>query len=184
MDLKLEKRVAGKKSELSRIRREGNYPAVLYVKGSESVAVEIDGEVFQTHLRNMPEGTLATQIFNVELDGRKFKAITKDIRYHRTTYNIQHIDLMEVADEDLVSVHIPVMCKGVDRCLGITQGGQLKRVKRSVKVTVKVGEMPEVFTLDVTKVQLGESLRVKDVELTPSMKLGISKAQVLVAVSK
>jgi len=184
MELKLEKRSIGKKSELGRIRREGDVPAVLYLEKNNSLPVIVSGEAFQAHLRALPKGSLATVLFNVEYEGKKFKAMVKDITYHRTTYNILHMDLMKVEDSDRITVHIPVSCKGIDQCIGVTQGGQLKKVKRSVKISVEVGEMPRVFELDVSKIQLDESLRVRDLSLTPSMKLKLQEQQVLVAVSK
>lgn len=184
MELKLEKRDTSKKSELGRIRRDGAIPAVIYLRKGESVPVSLRADVFQAHLRAIPKGCLATAFFTVGYEGKTFKALVKDINYHRTTYNILHVDLMQVEDSDRITVHIPVTCKGVDQCLGVTQGGQLKRVKRSVKVSVPVGEMPQVFELDVTGLELDKSLRVRDLSLTPSMRPRLQEHQILVAVSK
>lgn len=184
MELKLTKREISKKSELGRIRREGGIPAVVYLRKGPSVPVFLRADVFQAHLRAITKGCLATAFFNVEFEGKKFKALVKDITYHRTTYDIQHIDLMQVEDSDRITVHIPVVCKGVDQCVGVTQGGQLKKVKRSVKVSVTVAEMPSVFELDVTGLELDKSLRVRDIAFSPSIRPRLQEHQILVAVSK
>jgi large subunit ribosomal protein L25 len=184
MELKATTRESGKKSELGRIRREGDIPAIIYSSGKEGVPVSIDGALFRASLRKMPAGCLATQKFKVNFGNEIFQVIVKDIHYERTTYNIQHVDFMRVTEDDVVTVHIPVVCKGKEQCIGISQGGQLKLVKRSVKVSTKVSEMPEAFIVNVEPINLGESFRVRDIAMTGSMKAKIDGNQVLIAVSK
>ena len=185
MDLKLEKRLGNKKSELGSIRREGNIPAVFYLReGKGSVSVQLNGGDFQSLLRKIQKGCLSTELLSVEYEGKKLHAIVKDISYHRVTYAIEHLDLMEVKTDDLVNVNIPIICKGEEGCPGITQGGQLKMVKRSLRTNVKVSEMPKAFVLDVNTLSLGGSIRIRDLSLTPSMRIGIQRDQVLVVVSK
>lgn len=185
MDLKLEKRLGSKKSDLGSIRRRGDVPAVFYLReGKGSVSVTVNGVEFATLLRGMQKGCLATQLLTVEYEGKTVKALVKDISYHRVTYAIEHIDLMEVALEDQISVNVPVLCRGEESCAGITQGGQLKIVKRALRTSVKVKEMPKAFTLEVSELQLGDSIRIRDLHLTPSMRVAIQRDQVLVVVSK
>ncbi len=185
MDLKLEKRLGNKKSDLGSIRRAGNIPAVFCLReGKGSVSITVNGVEFAALLRRMQKGCLSTELLTVEYEGKMVKALVKDISYHRVTYAIEHLDLMEVAMDDQVSVNISVICKGDESCPGITQGGQLKIVKRALKTSVKVSEMPRAFTLDVSNLQLGNSIRIRDLPLTPSMKVAIQKDQVLVVVSK
>jgi large subunit ribosomal protein L25 len=139
---------------------------------------------FASLLRRIQKGCLSTELLSVEYEGKSVKALVKDISYHRVTYAIEHLDLMEVALDDQINVNIPVICKGDESCPGITQGGQLKIVKRSLKTSVKASEMPKAFTLDVSSLHLGHSIRIRDLSLTPSMKVAIQRDQVLVVVNK
>lgn len=184
MDLTISAREKVSKGENNRIRRAGDIPAVVYDKSGNAKAVTINGAEFHAHLRAIEKGCLATQFFNVTDGKDKFKALIKDITYDRTKYTVLHIDLMKVEDKDDITIHVPVLCKGEDVCAGITEGGQLKRVKRSVKVSLKVGDIPKAFVLDVSKVRLGEALRVRDLDLKEGMNVRLQKTQVLVAVSK
>ena len=185
MDLKLEKRLGNKKSELGSIRRKGDIPSVFYLReGKGSKSVTVNGAEFTTLLRGLSKGCLATKLVTVEYEGKKVKALIKDISYHRVTYAIEHIDLMEVAMDDQIDVSVPVICRGEEACGGITQGGQLKIVKRALKTSVKVKEIPESFIVDVANLQLGDSIRIRDLPMTPSMKVAIHRDQVLVVVSK
>lgn len=183
MKLKAIKRSMGK-SDLGRIRRKGDIPGVVYHGGKENISISIDGPMFQSHLRSIQKGCLSTTRFEVDLEGETFQAIVKDISYHRTTYDIEHIDLMKITPDQMVTIHVPILCKGLDACAGIKQGGQLKTEKRSVKISLKAKEIPEAFTIDVSPINLGESIRVKDLELTGSMKAKIDGNQILVTVSK
>lgn len=182
MDISLEEREAGK--GIKRIRREGFIPAVVYDKSGKSIPVQFEKKAFEAHLRHIEEGSLATARFNMTLGKEKFIAFVKDVCYHRTTYVIQHVDFMRVKDTDEVTIHIPVAIKGEDRCKGISQGGKLKKVKRSVKTKCIVKELPEHFVVDVTNVELGGQVRVSDLELKPAMQLRIHEKQVLVSVTK
>ncbi len=184
MKLKLEKRLQGTKGALAKLRREGDIPGVLYVKSKDGVPIVIKGDEFRNHLRHVTPGCLSTQIFTLDLGGKTTKAIVKDIQYERVSYNIEHVDLMELHDKDAVSLYIPIICKGEDSCPGVSQGGQLKRVKRSIRVSVVAKEIPDAFVLDVTRLNLGEALRVRDLPLTPSMKVGMKPNQALVTVNK
>jgi large subunit ribosomal protein L25 len=185
MDLKLEKRIGKTQSGLGAIRRNGDIPAVFYLREKKgSVSITVNGVEFAAFLRRMQKGCLATELLTVEYEGKKVQALVKDISYHRVTYAIEHLDLMEVTMDDQVQVNVPVICKGDDVCPGITQGGQLKIVKRALETSVMVKEMPKWFLLDISTLQLGGSVRIRDLVLTPSMKIAIQRDQVLVVVSK
>lgn len=182
MDITLEERESRKGLKL--LRREQYIPAVVYDKKGKSVSVKLEKKVFEKHLRDLEEGGLATARFTVTFGKEKFSAYVKDISYHRTTYEILHIDFMKVIDSDRISIHIPVVLKGVDKCKGITQGGKLKKVKRSVKTSCLVKELPEHFVIDVQEVGLGDQVRVSDLSPTDSMRFQIHPKQVLVSVTK
>lgn len=182
MNITLSKRESGKGVNL--LRREGYILAVVYDKTGKSVPVKLEKKIFETHLRNIDAGGLATVRFTLTLDNETFIAYVKDISYHKTTYAIQHIDFMRVEETDQITLYIPVILKGAEACAGLVQGGQLKKVKRSVKTTCLVSEIPKNFIIDVTSSKLGDQVRVSDVVLSPSMKLRIHEKQVLVSVTK
>ncbi len=184
MELTITARKQKSKSEINRIRREGDIPAVVYRKGIDSKPVTVSGPQFQAHLRGIEKGCLATQFFNITDGKEKYRVLLKDITYNRTTYDIQHIDMLIVEDSDVITIHVPIICKNEEDCVGIVEGGQLKRVKRSVKTSLKVSDVPKAFVVDVAGVKLGDAIRVRDLELKEGMKVKLQQTQVLVTVSK
>ena len=184
MELRLKKRDVLKKSATKRARAMGDIPAVLYGKGQDNQNVMVDGKAFRKHLQTIPKGQLATQVFDGEIEGTKVQILVKDISYHRVTYQIQHLDLQVVQSEDSVLVHIPVVYKGEDRCPGVTQGGYIKLVRRSVPVQLPVKELKPAFELDVSRLNLGDSLRIQDLALTEHMCIHLDQKLVLLTIGK
>ena len=99
MKLKVFKRERTTKSESNRIRREGNVPAVLYVRGKSTEAIVVDGAEFSGLLRTVQSGRLSTTIFSLKDEhGKERRAILKEIQYQPTTYQVQHLDFEELFD--------------------------------------------------------------------------------------
>ena len=92
MKLSVSKRTEEKKSGLVQLRHSGDIPAVIYKPGQPSEKITIKGPEFAAIIRGLKKGYLPTAIFEIELDGKKCRAIVKDIQYHPTTYRILHLD--------------------------------------------------------------------------------------------
>jgi large subunit ribosomal protein L25 len=149
-----------------------------------SESFSLRGEEFESHLRAIPKGNLATKVFEVDFDGKKTKAIVKQIQYHPITYAILHIDLQEVEDQKIVRVNVPVVCTNQDQCGGVKLGGQVKLIKRSVRVKCKVADLPEAFYVNLQPVGLGDVRRVGDLDVKEGVQVVAHKNNVLVSVAK
>ena len=184
MKLELKKREKSTKSAFKMIKREGNIPGIVYQSGKDSLPITVEGRAFLQHLRHMNRGCIATTRFSCTLDGKKFSAILKDISYHRTTYDVLHMDLYPIDDSMTIRVNVPVLAEDADSCPGISQGGQLKLVKRSIPVSIKAKHLPEAFKMSVSTLNLGDSLRVRDLPKIETMKVLMAEHQVLMTVNK
>ena len=184
MKLKAEKRIGGKKSENNRLRHEENIPAVIYGKGSESVAVSIDAKEFAKCLRMIEKGHLSTTIFELHLGKEKFKAIVKDIHYRKTTYNVAHLDFLKLSEDTKVKVNVPVQCIGEDACVGIKLGGFLRLIKRHIKVSALPKDMPKHFVLDIKGLGIKQTKRVKDIIFPSGVKSLHAENDVVVVIAK
>ncbi|MFA5250374.1 MAG: hypothetical protein WC371_03065 [Parachlamydiales bacterium] len=85
MELTLHKREAKTKGALSKIRLEGNIPAVIYTPGGPTETVFIPKAEFETLLRTVKKGRLSTTLLTLKAGQEKFKALVKDIQYHFAT---------------------------------------------------------------------------------------------------
>lgn len=180
MKVTYKKRETEKKREAGRIRRSGGIPAVLYAQGKEAEHIVVEESEIAAVLRQVPEGRLSTTI--IDLGTRK--AIIKDIQYHPTTYKVLHMDLVELHPNVKINVKVPVECVGILDCVGIKQGGTLRRVLRSVKVNCSSKEIPPYFEVDVREMSLGQYKRVKDLNVPKGVKLLGNLEEVAVVIAK
>src|SRR6185437_9773782 len=171
MKLTAKERAHEKKSEIKRIRREGDIPANLYSKGHPNRPIFIDGTDFSTVMREMELGHLPTTVFTLNLGGKEVQAIVKDIQYHPTTYVVTHLDFVELLKDQPVTVKVPVKCVGVTECSGIKLGGFLRQVMRHVTVECLPKDLPKAFVVDVAPLGISQSRKLKDLDVPSGVKL-------------
>ena len=184
MKLTLSKRVGEKKGELSQIRHRKDIPAILYFSGKAGEKVMVKGAEFHTIIRKLPKGYLPTTIFTLEFEGKERKAIVKDIQYHPTTYQVLHLDFLELDDKTPVDIKIPILCTGEAECVGVKLGGFLRQVKRHIKVQCLPKDIPTDFKLDIKELAINQSKRVRDIDVKEGVRLLVSKDDVVVVIAK
>jgi large subunit ribosomal protein L25 len=144
------------KKDAKALRNEGRVPCVLYGQGSQlhfsAKSIEAEKLIF------------TPDVYQVELDvdGKKTKAIVKDIQQDNITGAVKHIDFYELDDKKPVKVQLPVRLTGNSR--GVLAGGKLLQVFRRVTVLGLPGDLPEAVTIDITKLRIGQSIRVGQIE--------------------
>jgi large subunit ribosomal protein L25 len=185
MKLKVFKRTLLKKSELNKIRREGNIPAAMYVRGQATDNITINGNEFSAHLRAVQPGHLSTTIFIlVDDQGKERRAILKDIQYEATTYKVQHLDFEELFDDVKVNIKVPIECVGVVDCVGVKLGGVLRQVLRHMRVRCLPKDIPNSFQLDVRSLGQRESRRLKDLQIPQTVRPLVDLNEVAVIIAK
>lgn len=185
MKLKVYKRPLERKCEVKTIRREGNIPAVIYSQGRAGENIVVDGVEFRTLLRRLQPGHLpATILVLQDEQGKQRRALVKDIQYHVTSYDIQHLDLIELFDDVPVSLNIPIEYLGVADCVGVKLGGVLRPVIRHLKVKCDPKHIPASFQLDVRHLNLKQVLRLKDIAIPESVRPLVDLNEVAVVIAK
>jgi len=185
MKLEVSKRKSLKKGETKRMRREGDIPAVLYVKGKATDAIMVKGAEFGGLLRAIQPGRLSTTVFSLaDEHGKERRAILKEIQYEPTTYRVQHLDFEELFDDAQVNVKVPVECIGAVDCAGVKLGGILRQVIRHIRVRCLPKDIPSLFQIDVRNLAINESKRLKDLEIPSTVRPLADLNEVAVIVAK
>jgi large subunit ribosomal protein L25 len=161
-------RLARGKNEARRLRAKGSVPAVLYGAGGSSVAVAVNPKEINKILHS---STGHNTIFDVALDGEhKTPAMIVDWLLQPVKGTLLHVDLKRIDLTKQLHVKVPVHTTGDP--VGVkTQGGLLEAVTREILIECLPDDIPEHFTVDVTSLVIGQSLRAADVPLAKSMKL-------------
>lgn len=185
MKLQFSKRNAVRKSEAKAIRRTGNIPACVYVRGKESEHVEVNGPAFEAFLRNVQPGHLSTSVMELS-DGsnNSFRAIVKEIQYHPTSYAILHLDFERLVDDVKVNIKVPIECQGVVDCVGVKLGGVIRQVLRHLRVRCLPKDIPTSFPLDVRSMGLRDQKRLKDLSIPENVRPLADMNEVAVVIAK
>lgn len=143
----------GKKAT-KQVRREDSIPCVLYGSGEPVHFIANEKEYSQVI------NTASTYQINLDIDGTVYPAILKDLQFHPVSDRVLHIDFIRITDGHPVIVSIPVRLEGFAK--GVQQGGKLKLEMRRVSVKGLIKNIPDELLLDVTPVEVGQSIKVRD----------------------
>lgn len=184
MKLSYFKRTAGKNGEINQLRREGKIPGVVYGKGHAEIPLYIKKEEFDAVIRKTRPGLLPTIVFELHDGDKSYKALIKEVQYHRTTYAVEHIDFLFVSDQEPVTVNVPIQLVGVADCVGVKLGGFVRHVIRNLKVSCLLKDLPKELKLDVQEMQVAQSKRLSDLPLPAGVRPLARMNEVAVVIAK
>ena len=165
------------KNAARRTRLTGLVPAVLYGGSGKSVALSVNAKQVAKILRS--ESGHNT-IFTVQVaGGQQENAMVKDWQVDPVSNNLLHVDLMRIAMDVRMRVHVPVHTFGEAQGVKL-QGGIFEMVTREVEVECLPGDIPEEFRVDISDLTIGKQLRAGDLPIDPQkVKLVTDPARVL-----
>jgi large subunit ribosomal protein L25 len=159
VQLTVQERESRGSAESRRLRKQGLIPGVLYGRGKTPHAISVP----ERELRRVLTGAGGLHaILDVVLEGQKttHPSILKEYQQHPVKGGITHIDLQEVRLDQPIQARVVVELVG--ESVGVTEGGVLSQVNREVTVEALPMEIPEHLELDVTRMAIGDTLRLAD----------------------
>ena len=148
-------------------RRNGEVPGVIY--GGDEKSVPISFRMNEV-LKAINSGDFLGSMIEIVHDGKPQKVFTKDVDFHPVTDMPQHVDLFRVTNKTIIDVEVPVTFVGEDDSPGLKEGGTLNVVRYAVEVSCPAGSIPESFEVDVSKLEIGDSINISDVDLPKGVK--------------
>lgn len=164
----------GKKSTRD-LRKIDHVPCVMY-GGAEVLHFHAHENDFR-HLVYTPSAF----IVEVELDGKKHRAVMQELQFHPVTDKLNHIDFVEVFDDRPVTVEIPI--KLVGAAIGLKDGGKPRQRRRVLKVRGLVKNLPDVLEIDITDVAIGDVIKIGDLSYDNLEILDPSRSMIFAVVS-
>jgi large subunit ribosomal protein L25 len=143
-------------------RREGRIPGILYGHGEESVALSVDA----SELKKLVH-TISIENTIVDLDlgsGEPYKVLIRELQRHPFRDEFVHIDFFHVAMDEKIQVEIPIVLIGTSTGVK-NKGGVMDQQLRELEVFCLPGNIPEKIELDVTDLDIGDSIHVSDIQL-------------------
>jgi len=159
------------KKDAKKMRNAGLVPSVIY-GGKEQYHIAIP-------VKDFKELVYSHEIAFVKIDveGKEFNAILQDIQFHPVTDNIMHADFLELIEGKQIVMGVPVNTVGV--APGILAGGKLQTKIRKLKVKALPEFIPATIDLDISKLNIGNSIKVKEVEVENATLLDAPNAVVV-----
>jgi large subunit ribosomal protein L25 len=174
LDIELRKETG--KEAAHRARRQGYIPAVLYgYKGNRVLSVKaLD---FERIFEEIGEHS----IINLNIENKeKAEVIVKDYQLDPVTREIIHIDFLEFERGKMLRTEVPINVVGTPA--GVKKGGILESFVRDMEIECLPRDIPAEIVVDVTDLEVGDSLHVRDIVVDEKVKILTNAEQVVVTI--
>ena len=162
IEIQIEPREAGAKGKAKQLRREGKLPGIFYGPKAESVPLELDRKDFLSRVAGL-EGSHLIRIKSSSPLLAERVALVKEMQFHPVTGEVVNADLYEVDLSARIRVKVPLHFVG--KAEGVVRGGILQPVVREIEVECLPMDIPEYFDVEVSSLDIGHSLHVKDLSI-------------------
>lgn len=163
------------KSELKKLRKQDFIPGIIYGGDKENIPIYIKKIDFERLTKKLG-GRLKSTIINTN----EGATIIKDIQLNLLTNQIQHIDFQRISLKEKIEVNIPIKIFG--ESIGISKGGVLEQHLRDVKVKCIPGKIPEGINVDITNLDIHQSILLNSVELPKDVEVLTDLNSIIVSI--
>jgi len=175
-NLNINKRDLMNKGGRRRALKEGKVPGVYYSHDSKD---SIPFYIETTELNKAQKAD--TQIFNISVGSKKRTVLFKSIQYHPVTDDIMHIDLYGIKMDQMVSVSVTLNIIGSAK--GVVEGGILVQSLNEIELECLPADIPSNIDVDITHLDMGDSVRCSDVELDEKLIMKTAEEQIIISVT-
>lgn len=174
-ELHAEARTAHGTAHSRRLRRTGRLPAVVYGAGEPVAPITLD---HNRTLQQLRHEAFKSHVLTLHLDGKTQDVVLRDVHFHPVRVEVLHLDLQRVSATQTLRMEVPLHFIGADRAPGVKlHGGLLSHLMTSVEVECLARDLPEYIEVDVSGMNLEDSIHLADLVLPaavtlPSLALG------------
>ena len=154
-------------------RRDNMVPGVVYGGGIDPLAIEVP---FNELFKRLKAGRFLSTLFNLQVEGQEdVRVICRDVQRDVVKDLPIHFDLMRLRRTSKINLFIPVEFINEDAAPGIKRGGMLTVVRPEVELVVTAGDIPEKITVDLSGLQIGDTVTISSVDLPEGTKPTIDR---------
>jgi large subunit ribosomal protein L25 len=144
---------------LNQMRREGWLPSVMYGRGAENKNLKVDAKTFDELIARSSSENI---IVNLEIEGEGTRlAFLQAIQHHPLTGSTVHADFLAIDSKTEITAHIPAHLIG--EAPGMKAGGVIEQYVHALEIICLPDDLPETIHVDISSLQLGDSLHVGEV---------------------
>ncbi|MFT8719719.1 50S ribosomal protein L25/general stress protein Ctc [Acetobacter sp.] len=144
-------------------RRAGLVPAVIYGAKKDAVLIAIDPRII---MRELHKPGWRSHVYEVKAGDVSERVLMRDMQFHPVSDAPIHVDYQRLAPGHKVHVEVAVHIEGEEVSPGIKRGGVLNVVRHTIEVTADPENIPEIFTADVSALDINDNVRWDDLKGT------------------
>ncbi|MFK8000155.1 MAG: 50S ribosomal protein L25 [Polyangiales bacterium] len=175
--LQAEVRTQSGKGPARRLRMEGKLPAVIYGPGLDPVPLTVDPVTVR---KTLSGDRGRNSLFTIPVSGADHLAMVKDLVVEPVSRELIHVDFYLVSKDRPVNAEVLITTSG--RAVGVVKGGKLKVSRRTLKIRCTPDKIPSVLNIDVSALDLFETLKVKDLDLPEGVACTLNPEHTIVSV--
>ena len=180
-DLIAEAREGTGKGAARTARRNGMVPGVVYGGGVDPQPIQIK---FNELFKKLKAGRFMSTLFNLKVEGQEdVRVICRSVQRDVVKDLPTHLDLMRLRRTSKVNLFIPVEFVNEETAPGIKKGGVLTVVRPEVELRVTAGEIPDHITVDLSGLEVGDTVTISSVDLPSGAKPTIDRDFVIANIS-
>lgn len=173
-------RTLARRGGVKKLRSSGRVPAVVYGRHDKPQNLELDAKELEDLLHHSVSEIILVDLAVKEDQRPKRLALVQQIQHHPLSGKVLHLDFHEVAENEKVTVYVPV--ETVGEAEGVkTGGGVLSHVQFKVKARALPKDLPEEILVDVSHLKVNEAVHIGDLKAPPGVELLGDKAAPVVS---
>ncbi len=171
--LKAEIREETGKGVARQLRRDGLLPGVVYGRNRVPQPLVINPD-------DLKQKMGGNAIFDLDLNGAQETVMIKEVQRDPVSGEYLHIDFLHITMDEKITVSIPINLTG--EAAGVKEGGVLQQLLREISIECLPLDIPEELTLDISSLDLGDSLLVSDIEVPEDIEIVTPLEEVVVTI--
>ena len=167
LTLPAEQRERAGKGASRALRRDGRVPAVIYGDKKTPLSVHVDEKSLAKMLST---GHFMNSVVMIDSGGKSHRTLPKDVQFHPVSSRPIHVDFLRIGEHSTVTVGVPVRFDNEEASPGLKRGGVLNIVRHDLELTCDAAEIPEEIHIDLTGLEIGDSVHISQVKLPKGAK--------------
>ena len=180
-DLHAQERTGTGKGAARAARRAHLVPGIVFGGDKDPLPINIP---YNALIKRLKDGRFKSTLFNLKVDGHEdVRVICRDVQRDVVKDLPTHVDLLRLRRTTKINLFIHVEFVGEEDCPGLRKGGVLTVVRSEVELRVTAGDIPESITADLSKLEIGDTLTISDIERPKGAKPTIDRDFVIANIS-
>src|SRR6266404_7317146 len=159
--LTAERRTALGRSAVRKLKASGSVPAVMYGSKDKPEALQVSKRDINAMLSHAAGENILVEL---EIAGKSRLALVQEVQHAPLGGAILHVDFHAVSMDEMIQAEVPLEPTGTPEGVK-TFGGLLEQALRSLEIECLPRDLPDVITVDVSHLNIGDAIHVREIPL-------------------